>query len=68
MNRITRSGFDARRRARRWLAPGRVELFDGEGNLLGVVLMARTERVVGAGAETVYLQRERQPERLRQSA
>jgi len=57
-----------RRTKRGWMAPSRVELFDDEGRLLGVILMARTTQVAGAGAETVYLHREIQPERLRQSA
>ncbi|HEY2825444.1 MAG TPA: hypothetical protein VGI83_07870 [Gemmatimonadales bacterium] len=53
----------------RWrLAPARVELLDESGNVLGVVAMARSTRVIGAGAETVYLQRDSQPEQLRQSA
>ena len=50
------------------IAPGSVELFDDNGELVGVVWLAHNRRVVGAGAETVYLHREAQPERLRQSA
>ena len=68
MKSIRNLRVDARRRRGGWRAPSRVELFDDHGDLLGVVLMARSARVVGPGAETVYLQREVQPERLRQSA
>lgn len=68
MKMITGSATEARRRRRGWMVPSRVELFGDDGQLLGVVLMARTGRIAGPGAETVYLQREAQPERLRQSA
>ncbi len=55
------------RNQRRYM-PTSVELFDAVGNLLGAVVMARTDRLVGPGAETVYLRRDTQPERLRQTA
>ena len=48
--------------------PSRVDLFDAAGHYLGAVLMARTPAVVGAGAETVYLNRNVEPERVRQTA
>jgi hypothetical protein len=57
-----------RRNNQRRFAAGSVELFDEAGHCLGAVLMVRTDRLVGPGAETVYLRREAQLERLRQTA
>ena len=51
-----------RRKNQRRFAAGSVELFDDAGKLVGAVLMARTDRLVGPGAETVYLRRDAQPE------
>ena len=62
------SGAAMRRRNQRRSAPARVEIFDAAGNFLGAVLMARSDRLFGPGAETVYLRRDTQPERLRQTA
>ena len=68
MKSIRNIRVDARRKRGGWRAPSHVELFDDHGDLLGVVLMARSAKVVGPGAETVYMRRDVQPERLRQSA